>query len=103
MSSARRGGSFAIVGLLAFVLAMPTAAEARGGRYAAGVFGGFAAGALIGAAIGGGFWGPHPYYYGYPAPYYYYPAGPYYYRQYGYYDCYPHVVWTGRRWRRVCY
>ena len=71
------------------------------------LFAGFAAGALFGAAIGGGYWGPNPYYYGYyPAPVYYPPA-PYYgpYAYYGYGGCGLRTVWTGRHWRhvRVCY
>ena len=42
----------------------PTSADARGGRIAAGVIGGLAAGALIGGALGS------PHYY--PGPAYYY-------------------------------
>ena len=44
-------------------LLAPTSADARGGRFVPGALAGFAAGALFGAAIGGG-WGPYPYYYG---------------------------------------
>ncbi|WP_161853453.1 hypothetical protein [Bradyrhizobium sp. CCBAU 051011] len=88
--------------LLAGGLVVPTSADARNGRIAAGVVGGFAAGALFGAAVGG-HWGLGSYYYGYPAPVYYYPPAPYYapYGHYGYYGCYRRAVWSGRHWRRV--
>ena len=76
-------------------IATPQPAEARGGRVAAGIIGGLAAGALVGAAVAGG-----PYGYG---PGYYYAPGPY----YG-----PHCWWQRERfwdgfgWRlrrvRVC-
>ena len=76
-------------------VATPQPAEARGGRIAAGVIGGLAAGALVGAAVAGA-----PHYYG---PGYYYGPGPY----YG-----PHCwiqrerFWDGFGWRfrrvRVC-
>ena len=49
----------------------PQPAQARHGAIAAGVIGGLAAGALIGAAAANGpYYGPAPYYYG-PAPAYY--------------------------------
>jgi hypothetical protein len=70
-------------------VAAPQQAEARHGRNAA-IFGGLAAGALLGAAVANG-------------PYYGYGPGPY----AAYYgpDCYwtRHRVWTdyGWRWRRV--
>ena len=101
----KRIGGLAIAALILTASLAPTSADARGGRFVAGAFAGFAAGALFGAAIGGG-WGPYPYYYGYyPAPAY--PPAPYYgpYAYYGYGGCYPHAVWTGRHWRhvRVCY
>jgi hypothetical protein len=80
-------------------VAAPDQAQARHGRNAA-IFGGLAAGALLGAAVANGGYG---YGYGYgPGPYY--AAGP------GYYGggCYWHRerVWTGYGWRlhrvRVC-
>lgn len=96
----------AVATLIAAASLVPSTAEARHGRVAAGAFAGFAAGAIFGAALGGGYWGPYPYYYGYPAPIFY-PPGPYYgpYGYYGYGGCAIHTVWTGRRWRhvRVCY
>jgi hypothetical protein len=77
-------------------VAAPQQAEARYGRNAA-IFGGLAAGALLGAAVANGpyyGYGPGPYAYG-PGPYAAY-YGP---------DCYwtRHRVWTdyGWRWRRV--
>jgi hypothetical protein len=78
-------------------VANPQPAEARHGAIAAGVIGGLAAGALIGAAVANG-----PYYYG-PGPYYYAP-GPVYYGP----PCYwvRERYWNGYRWRshrvRVC-
>ena len=105
MRIAKRIGGLAIGALIATASLAPTSADARGGRVAAGAFAGFAAGALFGAAIGGGYWGPYPYYY-YPAPVYY-PPSPYYgpYAYYGYGRCGLRTVWTGRHWRqvRVCY
>ncbi len=72
-------------------VAAPQHAEARNGRIAAGILGGLAVGALIGAAAANG-------------PYYYAPGPAYYYR--------PHCYWTRQRnwngWRwhshrvRVC-
>jgi hypothetical protein len=76
MKLAKRIGGLAIVAVIAAALTVPTTAEARGGRFAAGAFAGFAADALIGTAIGGA-WGPYPYYYGYPGPVYF-PPVPYY-------------------------
>lgn len=76
-------------------VAVPQRAEARHGAVAAGIIGGLAAGALIGAAAA-----PH-YYYG---PGYYYGPRPYYYGP----DCYwTHTrYWNGYRWHwrrvRVC-
>jgi hypothetical protein len=75
MRIAKKLGAAAAAGLLALALIAPTSADARNGRIAAGIFGAFAAGALIGAAIGD-YWGPYPYYYLYPAPVYYYPPAP---------------------------
>jgi hypothetical protein len=77
-------------------VAAPQPAEARGGRVAAGVIGGLAAGAIIGGALAsqGGYYGPG-YYYG-PGPVYY---GPH---------CWWHRerFWDGFGWRlrrvRVC-
>ncbi len=73
-------------------VAAPQPAQARHGAIAAGVIGGLAAGALIGAAAANGpYYGPGPYYYS-PAPAYY--GGCYWTR---------HRVWTdyGWRWARV--
>jgi hypothetical protein len=72
-------------------VAAPQPAEARnGGAIAAGVIGGLAVGALIGAAANGP-------YYGYAPGYY---AGPAYYG-YGYGGCYwaRQRVWDGWGWR----
>ena len=93
-------------------LAAPQPAEARGGRIAAGIIGGIAAGALIAGAAGAfAPYGPYGYGYGYGyAPGYAY--GPY--PAYGpapYYapGCYlrRQPVWNGWRWVnqriRVCY
>jgi hypothetical protein len=64
------------------VVAAPDQAEARRGRIAASIIGGFAAGAIIGTVVGNGgyYYGPGygpgyyaPGYYG-PAPYAYVPA-----------------------------
>jgi hypothetical protein len=75
-------------------VAAPRPAEAGGGRIAAGVIGGLAAGALIGGALAA------PRYYG---PYGYYGPGPYYYGA-GYYPgpgCYwqRQRFWDGFMWR----
>jgi hypothetical protein len=74
----------------------PQPAEARGGRIAAGIIGGLAAGAIIGSvAANNGYYGRPGYYYG-PAPVYY---GPH---------CWwsRQRVWDGYGWRlrrvRVC-
>jgi len=86
-------------------VAAPQPAEARGGRIAAGIIGGLAAGALIGAAVNGPYYGYGPGY----GPYYGY--GPGYYPRPVYYDespCYwsPRRFWDGWRWHvrrvRVC-
>lgn len=84
----------ATIGLAA--VAAPQPAEARnGGAIAAGVIGGLAVGALIGAAANGPYYGPGPGYYA---------AGP----AYGYGGCYwtRQRVWDGWGWRarpvRVC-
>ena len=74
-------------------VAAPQPAEARGGAIAAGIIGGLAVGALIGAAAQGPYYGYGPAYYG-PGPYY---GGCYWTRQ---------RVWDGWGWRvrpvRVC-
>ncbi|MDQ2082476.1 hypothetical protein RA307_20000 [Xanthobacteraceae bacterium Astr-EGSB] len=119
-------GMIAAAVVAATVVTLPTSSEARwrgrgGWGIGAGVFGGLAAGALIGSAIAGpryyapyygygyrpyyAYYGPRPYYrprpyYGY-APGFAYVGGPYaYYR-----GCSNRRVWTpyGWRWRRVCY
>ena len=61
-----------VTGALALAAASPS--EARGGRNAA-LIGGFAAGALVGAAVANSYYGGPGYYYG-PGPAYYGP-GPY--------------------------
>lgn len=77
-------------------VAAPQPAEARGGRVAAGIIGGLAAGAILGAAInnGGYYYGPRPYY----GPAYYGYGGPCYWTR--------ERVWDGWGWRwqrvRVC-
>src|SRR3569833_2280838 len=84
--------------------AAPQPAEARGGRIAAGIIGGLAAGASIGgiASNGYGYYGGPAYAYG-PGPYYYGP-GPVYYGP----NCWwrRERVWDGYGWRlrrvRVC-
>lgn len=77
-------------------VAMPHEAQARKGRNAAAIFGGLAAGALIGAAIANG-----PYY---GAGHYYGPPRRYYYRQHCWWE--RERYWTGYGWRsqrvRVC-
>lgn len=82
----------AAIGLAAVSVSSP--ADARGGRVAAGVIGGLAAGAIIGGALNSPYYAysPGPYYYG-PGPYYYGPS------------CYWRRVWTpwGPRRERVCY
>lgn len=81
----------------AMLLTPTQQAEARGGQVAAGIIGGLAAGALIGAAAA------HGPYYGY-GPGYYYGPGPAYYGPH----CWWHRerVWDGWGWRvrrvRVC-
>jgi hypothetical protein len=74
-------------------VAAPQPAEARGGAIAAGIIGGLAVGALIGAAANGPYYGYGPAYYG-PGPAY---GGCYWTRQ---------RVWDGWGWRvrpvRVC-
>jgi hypothetical protein len=73
-------------------VAVPQPAEARGGGIAAGIIGGLAVGAIIGAAANGGYYGPG-YRYG-PGPVYYGGAPCYWTHQ---------RVWDGRggHWRRV--
>jgi hypothetical protein len=69
-------------------VATPQPAEARGGRIAAGIIGGLAAGAIIGsvAANNGYYYGPGYGYYGG-----YYGPGP------AYYDGGPYCYWTRQR------
>jgi hypothetical protein len=96
-------------------IATPTPADARGGRIAAGVIGGLAAGAIIGGALAA------PYYYGggpnvYGGGPYVYGDGPYVYGDAPYYAAAPYPAygygngcwqrerfWTGYGWavRRV--
>jgi hypothetical protein len=77
-------------------VAAPQPAEARGGRIAAGIIGGLAVGAILGAAAANS---------GYYGPGYYYGPGPVYYRDP---DCYVthRRYWDGWRWHvrrvRVC-
>jgi hypothetical protein len=70
----KTGIALAAAGMLAAAtIAAPQPAEARGGAVAAGIIGGIAAGALVGAAVANGpyYYGPGPYYG--PAPVYYGP------------------------------
>jgi hypothetical protein len=83
--------------IAAIVVAVPVDANAEGGRVAAGLLGGLAAGAIIGSAIA-----PRPYYA--PAPVYVAPAP-----AYAEPECYwtrGEPVWNGYRWQptrvRVC-
>jgi hypothetical protein len=86
----------ALTTALAFAAAasISTPADARGGRIAAGIIGGLAAGAIVGGALS------RPYYYDYSYPAYYYGPGAYYGA-----GCYWRRVWTPYGWRptRVCY
>jgi hypothetical protein len=100
--------ALATAATLVTALAAPQAAEARGGRIAAGIAGGLIGGALLGGALAAPrYYGPG--YYGYGPAYY----GP----GYGYYggpayvaapDCYwqRQRFWDGYGWRlrrvRVC-
>ncbi|HTO65968.1 MAG TPA: hypothetical protein VMM15_32490 [Bradyrhizobium sp.] len=109
MSIVKRIGTVVVAAAVAITLLVPTGVEARNGRIAAGIVGGLAAGALFGAAIGGGYWGPYPYY-GYPGPVYYDPPAPYwgpgpFWGSYGYGGCYVRAVWHRRHvhYVRVCY
>jgi hypothetical protein len=95
MSNAMK--SFAACATIALAVAIPTNASAEGGRVAAGLLGGLAAGAIIGSAIA-----PRPYYA--PAPVYVAPAP-----MYAAPDCYwtrGEPAWNGYRWVptrvRVC-
>lgn len=83
-------------------LAAPQPAQARHGHFGGAIFGGLAAGAILGAAAG-------PYYYGYgPGPYAYGP-GPYAYAPGPAYYASGPCYWTGQRfwngyrwhWRRM--
>lgn len=98
--------ALAAVATLVTALVAPQAAEARGGRVAAGVIGGLAAGAIIGGALAGpgyyygpGYYGPRYYGpgYGYYGPGYVAAPGCYWQRQ---------RFWDGFGWRvrrvRVC-
>jgi len=82
--------ALAAVGVIAAAaMAAPTTAEARGGRIAAGVIGGLAAGAIVGSAFGAP-------YYGYGGPYYG-GGGPYYAYSPGYDDYGPSCYWHRER------
>ncbi|GAB1717105.1 MAG: hypothetical protein NTAFB05_21470 [Nitrobacter sp.] len=99
--------ALATAAALITAVAAPQAAEARGGRIAAGVVGGLIGGAILGGALAG------PGYYG---PGYYGPGYGYYGPGYGYYGpgyvaapgCYwqRQRFWDGYGWRlrrvRVC-
>jgi hypothetical protein len=82
----------AAAAMLTAAVAAPSPADARGGRIAAGVIGGLAAGAILGGALSSPYYYPAPAYYGY-GPYYYGPR------------CYWRRVWTpvGIQPQRVCY
>lgn len=100
----------AAAGVLTATAFAPQPAEARGGRIAAGIFGGLAAGAILGGALHGGYYGGYGYYgpryYGGYAPGYY-GYGPAYYGGYapayygGYGGCYlrRERFWDGFGWR----
>jgi hypothetical protein len=79
-------------------LADPSAGRAGGGDVAAGLLGGFAAGAIVGGALA-----PRPYYYA-PAPVYVAPPPPYAYPAPAYAPaCYwtrGEPVWNGVAWVR---
>src|SRR5258708_37176634 len=81
----------AMLMLAAAAIAAPSPADARGGRVAAGIIGGIAAGAIIGGALS--------------SPYYY-PPGPAYYGVGPYYGprCYLRRGWTplGPQSGRIC-
>jgi len=88
----------AAAAIVVAAVATPQQAEARGGRVAAGIIGGLAAGAIIGSIAsnnGYGYYGGPGYYYR-PAPVYY---GPHCWWQ-------RERVWDGYGWRlrrvRVC-
>jgi hypothetical protein len=87
--------AIAAVTLTIAAVAAPQTAEARGGRIAAGIIGGLAAGAIIGSIASQNGYYRGPAYYG-PGPVYY---GP---------DCYwtRQRIWDGYGWRlrrvRVC-
>jgi hypothetical protein len=101
--------ALATAAALVTAVAAPQAAEARGGRVAAGVVGGLIGGAILGGALAG-----PGYYYGGPG--YYGPGYGYYGPGYGYYGpgyvaapgCYwqRQRFWDGYGWRlrrvRVC-
>lgn len=78
-------------------IAAPQPAQARHGNVAAGIIGGLAVGALLGAAAANG-----PYYYGHR--YYYAPRRRYYYRPHCWWS--HERYWNGYRWHwhrvRVC-
>jgi hypothetical protein len=83
--------ALATVATLVTAVAAPQAAEARGGRIAAGIAGGLIGGALLGGALAGpGYYGPG--YYGYGPAYY----GP----GYGYYGGPAYVAAPGCYWQR---
>src|SRR5437868_14516348 len=65
----------AVATLAVSAMALPQAAEARGGRIAAGVAAGLIGGAIIGGALAGPGYGYGPGYYGYGPGYGYY-GGP---------------------------
>jgi hypothetical protein len=78
--------ALATVATLTAVVAAPQAAEARGGRIAAGVVGGLIGGAILGGALAG--------------PGYYYGPGYYGPRYYGYYGGPAYVAAPGCYWQR---
>jgi hypothetical protein len=106
MGIVKRLGTVAVAAVLAFMLMVPSGAQARNGRVAAGVDGGPADAAVVGVAVGGVHWGPSPPYY----PYYHFGyygvpvgwPGPFWEPYDG--GCYRHAVSTGhhRRYVEVC-
>jgi hypothetical protein len=84
--------ALATVATLVTAVAAPQAAEARGGRIAAGIAGGLIGGALLGGALAGPGYYYGPGYYGYGPAYY----GP----GYGYYGGPAYVAAPGCYWQR---
>jgi hypothetical protein len=86
-------------------VAAPQPAQARDGQIAAGIIGGLAVGAILGAAVAGSqdYGHDRQYRHDRPEPHYYRPAPAYYRAAPAYYgpDCYwtQQRVWNGYRWQ----